>query len=145
MTCDKNDCHRDELLISIDHEPNFWAQSVTNTNHRQPRKALAVLMASAVVVLKHANPSTLRQRHNLHQLISNLEQVITLGRSSNLTKLVRVWRAVETPRGVNTYGYCFFLYSSTDLQPIPVNQFSRTIAQKTRSGVRKTPFWMRNV
>jgi len=37
--------------------------------------------------------------------------------------------------------FCFFvlfLYSSTELRPIPVNQFSRTIAQKTRSGVRKT-------
>jgi len=32
-------------------------------NHRQPGRVLAVLMASAVVVLKHETP-TLRQRHN---------------------------------------------------------------------------------
>jgi len=42
-----------------------------------------------------------------------------------------------------TVTFCFivffvlFLYSSTQLQPIPVNQISRTIAQKTRSGVRR--------
>jgi len=36
--------------------------------------------------------------------------------------------------------FCFF-YSSTELQSIPVNYFSHTIAQKTRSGVRKTCLW----
>jgi len=39
----------------------------------------------------------------------------------------------------------FFSFYYILLQPIPVNQFSRTIAQKTRSGVRKTLFAMRNV
>jgi len=41
--------------------------------------------------------------------------------------------------------FCLFFYSSTELQPIPVNQFSRTVAQKTRSGIRKTLFGMRSV
>jgi len=50
-----------------------------------------------------------------------------------------------------TYGssdlvqFFLFFYSSTELQPIPVNHFSRTKAQKTRSGVRKTLLGIRNV
>jgi len=41
--------------------------------------------------------------------------------------------------------FVLFFYSSTELQPLPVNQLSRTIAQKTRSGVRKTLLGMSNV
>jgi len=46
-----------------------------------------------------------------------------------------------------TYLFFVLFYSSTELHPIilPVNQFSRTVAQKTRSGVMKTFGRMRNV
>jgi len=47
--------------------------------------------------------------------------------------------------GATYTGPMTFLYSSTELQPIPVNQFLRTIAQKTRSGARKTLLGTRNV
>jgi len=73
------------------------------------RQGLAVLLATALAVLKHET-STLRQRHNLYQLISNWAWVITLGRSPTLTKLVRVRWAVKKPRGVNIYGYCDFVF-----------------------------------
>jgi len=111
------------------------------------RPGLAVLMASAVVALKHET-STLPKVTILFQSIWHLAWVITLGRSPALLNLVRIRWAVETPRGVNIYGYCdffvfLFLYSSPELQPIPVNQLSRTIPQKTRSGVRKTILGMR--
>jgi len=48
-------------------------------------------------------------------------------------------RDVEGGKGgpVTFLVFCFF-YSSTELQPTPVNQFLRTIGQKTRFGVRKT-------
>jgi len=76
-----------------------------------------------------------------------------LGRLLTLPNLVWIRRAVETPSGGNLYGYyaffsflfCFcFFYSSTGLQPIPVNQFLRTIVHKTRSGIRKTLLGMRS-
>jgi len=67
--------------------------------------------------------------------------VITLGRSPTLPNLVLVRWAVEQPRGA-TYKscdfFCCFFCSLKKLQPIPVNQFPRTIAQKTRSGASKT-------
>jgi len=69
--------------------------------------------------------------------------VITLGRSQALPNLVRVQWAVQTPRGGNIYGsICdiVFFYSSTELQPTPVNRFSLTLAQKTLSDVRKAYF-----
>jgi len=113
----------------------YWSLS------QAARQGLAVLMASAVAVQKHET-SNLRKGTILYQLFSNLAWMITLGRSPTLTKLVQVRQALETRRGANEYGYCDFLffYSSTELQPIPLNQFSRTMVQKTRSGVRKTHF-----
>jgi len=92
-------------------------------------------MASA---LKHET-STLRQRYNFFSIdltfgvVDNVREVTspaTFGSDS---------MSGETPSGGT--------YSSpvTELQPIPVNQVSCTIAQKTRSGVRKTLLEMRNV
>jgi len=99
-------------------------------------------------VLKHET-STLRQRHNFISID------LTFGVSDYVREVTSPDKVgsgpmshVETPRGGNIYGYCgffYFLYSSTELQPIPVNQFSRTKAQKTQSGVRKTLLGMRNV
>jgi len=92
-----------------------------------------VLMASAVVVLKHET-STLRQSHNWISID------LTFGLRDNVRE---VTREVTSPAkfgsdpmsgrddawgqhyaGPVTF-FCFF-YSSTELQPIPVNQFSRT-------------------
>jgi len=42
----------------------------------------------------------------------------------------------DVPWGGATYTGPVTFYSSTELQPIPVNQCSRTLAQKTQSGVR---------
>jgi len=104
------------------------------------RQSVAVLLPSAVVVLKH-DTSTLRQSHNLISIDFTFAFVITLGRSPALPNLVWIQWAIETPRGGNINGSCdffiLFLYSSTELQTLPVNRFSCTIAQKTRSGVRK--------
>jgi len=85
----------------------------------------------------------------LYQLISNLAWVITLGRLT----ACQIWFGSDersrrhvgaTYTGPVTFLF-FVLYSSTELQPIPVNQFSHTITQKTRSGVRKALFRMRCV
>jgi len=70
------------------------------------RQGLAVLMASAVVVLKHET-STLRQIHNFISI--DLAWVITLGSSTALPNWVRIRWPVETPRGGNIYGSCDFL------------------------------------
>jgi len=85
-------------------------------------------MASTVVVLKHET-STLRQKHNFISID------FKFGVDDNV-------RDVSDPDKV---GLGRMIYSSTKLQPMPVNQFSCTIAQKTRSGVRKTLLGMRNV
>jgi len=75
----------------------------------------------------------------LNQLISNLAWVITLGRPPALPNFGSDPMSGRDVTWCNMYGTCdFILYSSTELQPIPVNQFLSTIAQKTRSGVRKT-------
>jgi len=118
--------------------------------HRQPgRQGLALLIVSAVVVLKHEN-STLRQRHNFISIDfkfgggDNVEEV------TNPDKVGSGAMSGQDATWGNMYGYCDFkktnfLYSSTELQPIPVNQFSRIIAQTTRSSVKKTLLGMRNV
>jgi len=76
----------------------------------------------------------------LFQSIWHVSWVITLWRSLALPNLVR-WanrrHVVATYAGTVLFMFFCFFYSSTELQPIPVIQFSRTIAQKTRSGVRK--------
>jgi len=69
------------------------------------RQGLAVLMASAVAVQKHET-STFAKVTILYQLISYLAWVIKLGRSPALPNLVRIWWAVETPRGGNIYRSC---------------------------------------
>jgi len=118
------------------------------------RQGLAVLIASAVVVL-NMKLQPFAKVTIVFQSIWNLAWVIMLGRLPALPNLVRIRWAVETPCWGNIYIYTdtvtyfsfflFFFYSSTELQPIPVNQFYRTIAQKTRSGVRKTLLRMINV
>jgi len=117
------------------------------------RQGLAVLMASAVVVLKHET-SPIRQRHNIISID------LTFGVSDYVREVTSPYKVGSGPISGRdaTWGqhirvlwlfysffFCSFLYSSIELQPKPVNQFSRTIAQKTRSGVKKTLFRMRNV
>jgi len=117
------------------------------------RQGLAVLMASSVVVLKQVT-STLRQRHN------SISIDLTFGVSDNVREVTSPDEVGSGPMSGRdaTWGntwvlwlffvsfqFFLFLYSSTQLQPIPENQFSRKIAQKMRSGVRKTRFGMRNV
>jgi len=102
-------------------------------------------MASASVVLKHET-STLRWSHNFISIelkfgvsdhVREVTSPATFG-SDPISGRDATWGATYT--GTVTFVFCFFLflYSSTELQPIPVNQFSRTIAQKTRYSVRKT-------
>jgi len=108
------------------------------------RQSLAMLIASAVVVLKHAT-STLRQRHN------SISIDLTFSVSDNVREVTSPEKVGSRPMSGRdaTWGqhiqvlWFLFLYSSTELQP--VNQFSRTIAQKTPSGVRKTHFGIRIV
>jgi len=100
-------------------------------------------MASAVVGLKHES-STLRQSHNFISIdvkfgvVDNVREVtshakfgldLMSGRDTTWGQHIRVLRL-----------FCIFVffYSSTELQPIPVNKFSRTIAQKTPFSVRET-------
>jgi len=100
-------------------------------------------MASAVVVLKHET-STLRQRHNFESIDFKFGVGNNVREVTNPDKVRSgPMRGQDATWGQHIYGYCDFflvLYSSTELQPIPGNQFSRKIAQKTRSGVRKTFF-----
>jgi len=119
--------------------------AVYHITSQAAQQGLASLMASAVVVLKHET-STPRQRHNFISIdfkfgvgdkvreVTNPDKVGSCsmsGRDATWGQHVRVlW---------------LFLYSSTQLQPTPVNQFSHKIAQKTRSDIRKTLFGMRNV
>jgi len=116
-----------------------WPQ-VERLDSSRCRQGLAVSMASAVVVLKHET-STLRQSNNFISI--NFTVGVgdyTVRRSPALPNLVRIRWAVETLRGGMYIRvlWLFFFNPSTELQPIPVNRFSRTIAQKTRSGARKT-------
>jgi len=117
-----------------------------------PAGLIAVLMASAIVVLKHET-STLRQSHNsisidltlgMGDYVRVCHQPCQIWFGSNERSLRHVGVAYT---GTSCDWFFIFsdLYSSTELQPIPVNQFTRTIAQKTRSGVRKTLLGMRNV
>jgi len=82
----------------------------------------------AVVVLKQET-STLRQRHNC----------LSIDFKFGVGDYVR---EVTSPV---KFGSDPMSGRATTWGPIPVNQFSRTIAQKTRSGVRKTLLGMRNV
>jgi len=131
----------------------YWLTQLTTSPPRQAlvqaaRQGLAVLMASAVVVLKHEH-QPFAKGTILYQLISHLAWLITLGRLPALPKLVRIRWAVKPSHGATYTGpvtfFSLFFYSSTELQPIPVNHFSCTIAQKTLFGVRKTLVGMRNV
>jgi len=73
------------------------------------RRGLAVLMASAVVVLKHET-STLRQRHKFISIDFKFGVGDYVREVTNPDKLVRIRWAVETPRGGNIYGYCDFFF-----------------------------------
>jgi len=89
-------------------------------------QGLAVLIASAVVVIKHETTPTFTKVTILYQFIWHLAWVILFGRLPALPNLVRIRWAVETPRGGNIYGssdFFSFYYSSTELQPIPVDQY----------------------
>jgi len=104
-----------------------------------------VTMASAVVVPKHET-STLRQRHNFISIdfkfgVGDYAMEVTHPDKVGLGPM----SGRDATWGQHIRVLWLFLYSSTELQPIPVKQFSRTIAQKTRSGIRKTLFWMRNL
>jgi len=108
------------------------------------RQGLAVLLVSAVVVLKH-DTSILCQSHNFISIDFKFGVGDYVREVTSPAKVVWIQWAVETPRGGNVYGsYAFFAFFILQ-QPIPVNQSSHTIAQKTRSGVRKTLFGMINV
>jgi len=142
----------DQYGISATRRSTTWSQQLLRVRQRKNhRQGLAVLMASTVVVLKH-EISTLRQSHTFISIdLTYGVSDYVIGRLSALPNLVRIRWAVETPRGRNIYESCDFLIvflffcSLTELRPIPMNQFSRAIAQKTRSGVRKTLLGIRNV
>jgi len=59
--------------------------------------------------------------------------------------VVQIRRTVKTPRGGNIYWYSDVFFILQFFKTIPVNQFSRTLAQKMQAGVRKTISGMRNV
>jgi len=104
-----------------------------------------VLMASAVVVLKH-EISTLRQRHNFISIDFKFSVDDNVREVTSSVKFG--WDPMsgrDATWGATYTGPVTYFYASTKLQPIPVIQCSRTIAQKTQSGVRKTLFGMRNV
>jgi len=114
------------------------------------RQGIAVLMASFVMVLKRET-STLRQSHKL-QFNINWFHIWRGWLRYGDHHLCQMWFGSDerssrhvraTYTGTVTFNSLF--YSSTELQPIPENRFSRTIAPKTRSGVRKTHSGMRNV
>jgi len=110
------------------------------------RQGLAVLMASSVVVLELVS-STLRKRQNFISID------LTFGESDYVREVTSPDKDGSGPMSGRdaTWGqhirvmwlFCFFLffYSSTELKPIPVNQFSRTIAQKTLFGIKIALFW----
>jgi len=113
-----------------------WLRSYYSVMTRHPadsslsaREGLAVLIASTVVVLKFET-SILRQSHNFISI------VIKFGVSWRWVGRQPCREAAYRQRLLWLFNS--FLYSPTELQPIPVNRFTRTIAQKTRSGVRKT-------
>jgi len=104
------------------------------------RQDLAVLMASAVIVLKHET-STLRQSHNF----ISIDLTFGVGDYVTLPALVWIRWTVETQRGGNIYGSCdffvvFVFNSSTELQPIPVNQYSHN-SSKDAVWYKEDPFW----
>jgi len=109
-----------------------------------------VLMASAVVVLKHKS-SILHQSHNFISIDLKFGVVGYVREVTSPAKFdLDPMSGRDATWEQHIYGSCdffifLFFYSSTELQPILVNQFLRTIAQKTRSGVRKTLLGMRNV
>jgi len=94
-------------------------------------------MASAVIVLKHLT-SNLHQRHNCISID------FKFGAGDYVREVTNPDKVGSGPISHQdaTWGQHIL---PAELQPIPVNTFSRTIAQNTRSGVRKTLFGMRNV
>jgi len=112
--------------------------SLKKCYHRQPgRQGLAVLMASAVVVLEHEtsnfNPSPKAQFY------INWSQIGRGWLRYGGYQPCQIWFGSDertrchvgsTYTGLVTSFFLAFFYSSTELQPIPVNQFSRTIAQR---------------
>jgi len=113
-------------------------QTAQTAQSQAARQGLALLMASAVVVLKH-DTSTLRQRHNFTSIdftfgVSDYVREVTspdnVG-SGPMSGRDATWGATYT--GTVTFlivfSFVLFIYSSTEPQPMPVNQFSRTISQ----------------
>jgi len=86
-----------------------------------------VFMASAVVVLKHET-STLRQSHNFISIDVKFGVGDYVREDTNPAKFGLDPMTDRDATWGNIYGPVTF-YSSTELQHIPVNQFSRTIAQ----------------
>jgi len=101
---------------------------IINSSQAAPQ-GLAVLMASASVVLKHET-STLRQRHNFISIDLEFgvsDKIREVTSPAKFGSGPMSGQDGQTPRVVNIYGYCdffyfLFLHSSTKLQPIPVNQ-----------------------
>jgi len=109
------------------------------------RQGLALLMASAGVVLKYET-STIRQSHNFIPMNSTFDVGDKIREvTSPATFGSNPMDGRDATWGQHYTGTLTFLYSSTQLQPILVHQFSRTIAQKTRFGVRKILLGMRIV
>jgi len=105
-----------------------------------------VLMASAVVVLKHET-STISQRHNFISID------LTFGVNDYVREVTSPDKIGSGPMSgrdatrANIYGYCdfflvfvlfLFLYSSAELQSIPVIQFS---ISKDAIWWKEDPFW----
>jgi len=80
------------------------------------RQGLAVLMATAEIMLKHET-STTYQSHIYDQLSLNFDRVITSRVLATLPSLVKIVSAVAPPRGGEIYGlrafyfyyFCFYI------------------------------------
>jgi len=109
---------------------------IMKNDHRQPGRA------SAVVVLKHETLAR-RQRHNFISIDFKFGVGDYVREVTNLDKVGSgPMSGRDATWGQHIRELWLFLYSSTEIQPTnQVNQFLRTIAQKTRSGVRKTLLW----
>jgi len=74
------------------------------------RQGFAVLMASAIVVLKHETSTTYQSHIYESILIWNLDRVITSSVSATLPRLVKIVSAVAPPPGGEIYGLHAFVY-----------------------------------
>jgi len=92
----------------------YYSKHLVKNLSQGARQGLALLMASAVVVLKHET-STLRQRHTFISID------FKFGVGDYVREVTNPDKVGSGPMsdGSNIYGYFDFLYSSTELNPYP--------------------------